>query len=166
LRKAFQELKRNAAAGVDGVTWKAYRQDLEANLQDLSGRLQRGAYRARPTRRTYIDKADGRRRPLGVPALEDKIVQRAAAEVLGAVYEEDFLGFSYGFRPGRSPHHALDALSTGIMTRKVSWVLDADIREFLETSSHYPLSDGVCSKRAERVAGTLIRKPLRRPRHT
>jgi len=136
LRRMFHELKRDAAAGIDGVTWEAYRKDLEANLQDLSGRLQRGAYRARPTRRAYIEKADGRRRPLGVPALEDKVVQRAVAEVLGAVYEEDFLGFSYGFRPGRSPHHALDALTTGIMTRKVNWVLDADIREFFDTLDH------------------------------
>jgi retron-type reverse transcriptase len=161
LRGAYHGLKRNAAAGVDGVTWKAYRKDLGANLQDLSGRLQRGAYRARPTRRAYIDKADGRRRPLGVPALEDKIVQRAVAEVLGAVYEEDFLGFSYGFRPGRSPHHALDALTTGIMTRKVSWVLDADIRGFFDTLDHGWLVEFLEHRVADRRVVRLIQKWLK-----
>ena len=161
LRGAYHGLKRNAAAGVDGVTWKAYRKELEANLQDLSGRLQRRAYRARPTRRTYIDKTDGRRRPLGVPALEDKIVQRAVAEVLGAVYEEDFLGFSYGFRPGRSPHQALDALTTGIMTRKVNWVLDADIREFFDTLDHGWLVEFLEHRVADRRVVRLIQKWLR-----
>ena len=110
LRTAYLALKRDAAAGVDGETWRHYGETLEANLQDLSDRLKRGAYRAKPVRRVYIPKADGRQRPLGVPALEDKIVQRAVVEVLNAIYETDFLGFSYGFRPGRSPHHALDAL--------------------------------------------------------
>jgi group II intron reverse transcriptase/maturase len=109
LREAYYGLKREAAPGLDGVMWQAYGGQLEANLQELSGRLKRGAYRVRPTRRAYIDKADGRKRPLGVMALEDKIVQRATAEVLNAIYEVDFLGFSYGFRPGRSPHKALDA---------------------------------------------------------
>ncbi|MFQ5927308.1 MAG: group II intron reverse transcriptase/maturase [Terriglobia bacterium] len=136
LRAAYLALKRDAAAGVDGETWKHYGQDLEGNLEDLSGRLKRGAYRARPVRRVYIPKADGRRRPLGVPALEDKIVQRAVVEVLNAIYEVDFLGFSYGFRPGRSPHQALDALTVGIMTRKVNWVLDADIRGFFDALDH------------------------------
>src|SRR5919106_3076098 len=111
LRTAFKQLKHDAAAGVDGETWQHYAQDLEANLQHLSERLKRGAYRAKPVRRAYIPKTDGRQRPLGVPALEDKLVQRAVVEVLNAIYEQDFLGFSYGFRPGRSPHQALDALS-------------------------------------------------------
>jgi group II intron reverse transcriptase/maturase len=136
LRRAYFALKRDAAAGIDGVTWRAYGEGLEANLQDLSARLKRGAYQARPARRAYIAKADGRQRPLGVPVLEDKIVQRAVGEVLSAIYEVDFLGFSYGFRPGRSPHQALDALAVGITTRKVNWVLDADIRGFFDALDH------------------------------
>jgi retron-type reverse transcriptase len=120
LRMAYFRLKKEAAPGVDGETWRHYGVELERNLQDLSERLQRGAYRAKPVRRVYIDKADGRKRPLGVPALEDKIVQRAAVEVMNAIYETDFLGFSYGFRPGRSQHQALDALYTGLLTRKVN----------------------------------------------
>ena len=115
---------------MDGVTWQDYGRDLVANLRDLHDRVHSGRYRARPSRRAYIPKADGRLRPLGITALEDKIVQRAVVEVLNAVYEADFLGFSYGFRPGRSPHHALDALSVGIWRKKVNWVLDADIRDF------------------------------------
>jgi retron-type reverse transcriptase len=126
---AYRALSPRAAAGVDGVTWQSYGQDLEVNLQDLHARLQRGAYRARPSRRAYIPKADGRLRPLGIAALEDKIVQRAVVEVLNAVYEADFLGFSYGFRPGRGQHDALDALAAGILKRKVNWVIDADIRD-------------------------------------
>lgn len=133
LRAAFFTIKKRAAAGIDGITWQQYAENLEVNLQGLHGRLQRGAYRAKPSRRVYIPKADGRQRPLGIAALEDKIVQRAAVEVLNAVYEVDFLGFSYGFRPGRSQHDALDALSTGIRRRKVNWVLDADIRGFFDT---------------------------------
>src|SRR5437773_3602936 len=136
LRAAYFSLKREAAPGVDGETWRHYGEALEENLQDLSGRLKRGAYRAKPVRRVYIAKADGRQRPLGVTALEDKIVQRAAAEVLNAIYETDFLGFSYGFRPGRSPHRALDALDTGLMTRRVNWVLDVDIRRYFDCISH------------------------------
>ena len=115
---------------MDGVTWEAYGQDLENNLQDLLARVHSGAYRASPSRRVYIPKADGRLRPLGIATLEDKILQRAVVEVLNAIYEEDFLGFSYGFRPGRSPHDALDALSVGIERKKVNWVLDADISDF------------------------------------
>jgi RNA-directed DNA polymerase len=130
LRAAYLALKRDAAAGVDGETWHSYGQTLEANLQDLSDRLKRGAYRARPVRRAYIPKADGRQRPLGVPAPEDKLVQRAVVEVLNAIYETAFLGFCYGFRPGCSPHHALDALWVGLSTKKVNWVLDVDIRGF------------------------------------
>jgi len=136
LREAYLGLKRNAAPGVDRVTWEEYGRELEGNLRDLSGRLKRGAYRAQPVRRVFIPKADGRQRPLGVTALEDKVVQRATVEVLNAVYETDFLGFSYGFRPGRSQHQALDALSVGIFTKKVNWVLDADIRGFYDTIDH------------------------------
>ena len=130
LRDAYRAISPGAAAGVDGITWREYGLDLEANLRDLHARVHRGAYRARPTRRAYIPKPDGRQRPLGVAALEDKIVQRAVVEVLNSIYEADFLGFSYGFRPGRSPHDALDALAAGIKRRKVSWVLDADISDF------------------------------------
>src|SRR2546421_1264308 len=130
LRAAYWAIRPQAAPGVDGVTWTEYGQDLEANLQDLHVRVQSGRYRAKPSRRAYIPKADGRLRPLGIAALEDKIVQRAVVEVLNAVYEVDFRGFSYGFRPGRSPHDALDALAVGIGKRKVNWVLDADIRDF------------------------------------
>jgi RNA-directed DNA polymerase len=130
LRWAYWAIKPKAAPGVDGVRWAAYGQDLDANLQDLHQRVQQGRYRASPSRRAYIPKADGRQRPLGIATLEDKIVQRAVVEVLNAVYEVDFLGFSYGFRPGRSPHQALDALAAGITGKKVNWVLDADIRDF------------------------------------
>ena len=136
LRWAFFQLKRNAAPGVDGVTWEDYEADLEENLQSLHRRVQRGGYRAKPSRRQYIPKADGRQRPLGIAALEDKIVQRAVVEVLNAIYETDFLGFSYGFRPGRSQHDALDALATGIYRRRVNWILDADVRAFFDSVSH------------------------------
>jgi RNA-directed DNA polymerase len=130
LRWAYWALSPKAAPGVDGVTWGAYGQDLEANLQDLHQQVQQGRYRASPSRRAYIPKADGRSRPLGIATLEDKIVQRAVVEVLNAIYEVDFRGFSYGFRPGRNPHQALDALAAGIRRKKVNWVLDADIRDF------------------------------------
>lgn len=137
LREAYLSLKRQAAAGVDEVTWRQYGEEgLEEKLQDLSARLQRGAYRAKPVRRVFIEKMDGKQRPIGVPTLEDKIVQRAVVEVLNAVYEVDFLGFSYGFRPGRSQHKALDAVSVGIERRKVNWVLDADIRGFFDAIDH------------------------------
>ena len=136
LREAYFGLKRDSAPGVDGQTWKQYGKSLEANLQDLSGRLHRGAYHAKPVRRAWIPKSDGRQRAIGIPTLEDKIVQRAAVEVLSAVYETDFMGFSYGFRPGRGPHDALDAVSVGITTKKVNWLLDADIRGFFDTLSH------------------------------
>jgi RNA-directed DNA polymerase len=130
LRSAYSAIRPKAAPGVDGVTWDAYGQDLETNLRDLHARVHSGAYQARPSRRAYIPKADGRQRPLGIATLEDKILQRAVVDVLNAIYEVDFLGFSYGFRPGRSPHHALDALSVGIGRKRVNWVLDADIRDF------------------------------------
>src|SRR5229473_3595013 len=127
---AYWALSPKASPGVDGVTWQDYGQDLVANLRDLHDRVHSGRYQARPSRRAYIPKADGRLRPLGIAALEDKIVQRAVVGVLNAVYEADFLGFSYGFRPGRNPHQALDALAAGIYKKKVNWVLDADIRDF------------------------------------
>src|SRR5665213_2848926 len=130
LRAAYRAIRPKAAPGVDGVTWKDYGQELEGNLQDLHARVQRGAYQAKPSRRVFIPKPDGRFRPLGVAALEDKIVQRATVEVLNAIYEEDFLGFSYGFRPGRSQHDALAALYTGLVKTNVNYVLDADISDF------------------------------------
>jgi group II intron reverse transcriptase/maturase len=161
LRQAYFALKRDAAAGVDGETWQHYGERVEENLQDLSGRLARGAYRARPVRRAFIPKADGRQRPLGVPALEDKIAQRAVVEVLNALYEVDFLGFSYGFRPGRSPHYALDALATGIHRRKVNWVLDADIRSFFDTLDHGWLVKFLEHRIADRRVVRLIQKWLK-----
>ena len=136
LRSAYFSLKKEAAPGVDGATWHAYEARLESNIQDLSARLRRGAYRAKPVKRAYVPKGEGRERPIGVPTLEDKIVQRAAAEVMGAVFEMDFKGFSYGFRPKRSAHQALDALTVGITRKKVNWVLDADIRGFFDTLDH------------------------------
>jgi RNA-directed DNA polymerase len=136
LRESYYGLKRTAAPGVDGETWKQYGKDLEEKLEALSKRLRRGAYRAKPVRRAYIPKPDGRQRPLGVTALEDKIVQRATVEVLNAIYETDFLGFSYGFRPRRSPHNALDALYVGLKVRGVNWVLDADIRGYFDAINH------------------------------
>ncbi len=136
LRTAYLALRRQAVPGVDGVTWEAYGRDLEENLQDLHGRLHRGAYRAKPSRRVFIPKADGRQRPLGIATVEDKIVQSAVVEVLNAIYEADFIDFSYGFRPGRSQHDALDALTVGIKRRKVNWVLDADVADFFTGLDH------------------------------
>jgi len=136
LRAAYWALEPKAAPGVDGVRWEDYGQDLEANLRDLLGRVHRGSYRPRPSRRVYIPKPDGRLRPLGIASLEDKLLQRAVVEVLNAIYETDFVGFSYGFRPGRSPHRALDALAAGIVRKKVNWVLDADIRGFYDAIDH------------------------------
>jgi RNA-directed DNA polymerase len=135
LERAFLELKEDAAAGVDGLRWQDYAADLERNLKDLHARVHRGAYRAQPSRRVYIPKPDGQQRPLAVAALEDKIVQRATVAVLNAIYEEDFLGFSYGFRPGRGAHDALDALAVGINSRRVNFILDADIRSFFDEVS-------------------------------
>jgi len=159
LRAAFLAIKRDASAGVDGETWGHYRESLEDNLQDLSLRLKRGAYRARPVRRVFIPK-DGGQRPLGVPVLEDKIVQRAVVEVLNAIYEEDFLGFSYGFRPKRSPHQALDALTVGITTKKVNWVLDADLRSFFDTLKHAWLVQFIEHRVADKRIVRLIQKWL------
>jgi group II intron reverse transcriptase/maturase len=153
-------LSRDAAPGVDGVTWEQYEQALEENLGDLHARLQRGAYRAKPSRRTYIPKADGRQRPLGVAALEDKLVQRSVVEVMNAIYEEDFLGFSYGFRPGRSQHQSLDALATGLARKRVSWVLDADIRGFFDAIDHGWMMKFVEHRIADKRILRLIRKWL------
>jgi RNA-directed DNA polymerase len=161
LRTAYFALTRDAAAGVDGETWRHYGEALETNLQDLAARLKRGAYRARPVRRAYIPKADGRQRPLGVPTLEDKIVQRAVVEVLNAIYDTDFLGFSYGFRPGRSPHLALDALAVGLEGKKVNWVLDADIRGFFDTLEHEWLVRFLEHRIADRRVIRLVQQWLR-----
>src|SRR6202043_1734429 len=136
VRAGFLGLKKTAAPGVDGLTWTQYEEDLEANLQNLHARVHRGAYRALASRRRYIPKADGRQRPLGIAALEDKIVQAAVVMLLTPVYEAEFLGFSYGFRPGRGQHDALDALAFGIGKRRINWILDADIRSFFDTISH------------------------------
>ena len=160
LRAAYFALKKEAAPGADGETWRHYGQALEENLQDLSARLERGAYRAKPVRRVYIPKADGRQRPLGVTALEDKVVQRATVEVLNTIYETDFLGFSYGFRPGRSPHQALDALYAGLLTRNVNWVLDLDIRGFFDAIDHGWLVQFVEHRIADQRVVRLIQKWL------
>ena len=160
LKAAYYVLKRDAAPGIDGATWEHYGQALEENLADLSGRLKRRAYRAKPVKRTYIPKADGRQRPLGIPTLEDKLVQRTTVEVLHAIYEPDFLGFSYGFRPKRSPHQALDALYAGLLTRKVNWVLDADIRGFFDAIDHGWLVKFVEHRIADRRVVRLIQKWL------
>lgn len=161
LRRAYFGVKRDASPGIDGQTWKQYGEDLEGNLRDLSERLKRGAYRAKPARRAYVPKADGRQRPIGVVVLEDKIVQRSAAEVMSAIYEVDFLGFSYGFRPERSQHEALDALTVGIRKRKVNWVLDADLRAFFDTLRHDWLEKFVAHRIADQRMLRLIQKWLR-----
>ena len=161
LRGAYRALSPKAAAGVDGQTWESYGQNLEENLRDLHVRVQRGAYRAKPSRRVYIPKTDGRLRPLGIAALQDKIVQRAVVEVLNAIYETDFLGFSYGFRPGRSPHDALDALTVAIEDRKVNWVLDADLRDFFTSLDHSWLVKFLEHRIADERVLRLIQKWLR-----
>jgi RNA-directed DNA polymerase len=160
LRAVYYALKRDAAPGIDGETWRHYGEALEENLADLSGRLKRGAYRAKPVKRAHIAKADGRLRPLGIPTLEDKLVQRATVDVLNAIYEIDFLGFSYGFRPGRNPHNALDALYTGLLTRKVNWVLDLDIRDFFGAIDRGWLVKFVEHRIADRRVVRLIQKWL------
>ena len=161
LEGAYRAIRPGAAPGVDGVTWKDYGQDLEANLRALHARVHRGAYRATPSRRTYIPKPDGRQRPLGIAALEDKILQRAVAEVLNAIYEEDFVGFSYGFRPGRSQHDALDALAVAITKRRVNWILDADIRDYFSKLDHSWLEKFLEHRIADRRVLRLIQKWLR-----
>jgi RNA-directed DNA polymerase len=161
LRDSYNALKRQAAPGVDGVTWQQYGEGLEERLRDLHDRVHRGAYRAQPSRRTYIPKADGRQRPLGIAALEDKIVQQAVVTVLNAIYEEDFLGFSYGFRLGRKQHDALDALAVGLRRRKVNWILDLDVRGFFDNVSHEWLEKFVEHRIADRRILRLIQKWLK-----
>src|SRR5215216_3959558 len=157
---ACQAIRPNAAAGVDEVTWAAYGRDLESNLRDLHQRVHAGRYRASPSRRVYIPKQDGRQRPLGIATLEDKIVQRAVVEVLNAIYEEDFVGFSYGFRPGRGPHDALDALAVGITERRVNWILDADVSDFFSKLDQAWLMRFLEHRVADKRVLRLIRKWL------
>src|SRR5437660_692175 len=157
---AYWALSPKASPGVDGVTWADYGQDLVANLRDLHDRVHSGRYRARPSRRAYIPKADGRLRPLGIAALEDKILQRAVVGVLNAIYEADFLGFFYGFRPGRGPHDALDALSAGIFKKRVNWVLDADIRDFFTSLDQSWLAKFLGHRIADKRVLRLIGKWL------
>jgi group II intron reverse transcriptase/maturase len=161
LRDAFSNLKREAAPGVDGATWQSYKQELEVNLTRLHEQVHRGTYRALPSRRRYIPKPDGRQRPLGIAALEDKIAQRAVVQVLNAIYEEDFLGFSYGFRSGRGQHDALDALAVGITSTKVNWIVDADIAGFFDAVSHSWLIRFVEHRVGDRRILRLIRKWLK-----
>jgi group II intron reverse transcriptase/maturase len=161
LRDSYYALRRNAAPGVDGVTWHEYETDLDEKLADLHRRVHRGTYRAQPSKRAYIPKGDGRQRPLGIAALEDKIVQHAVVTVLNQIYEEDFQGFSYGFRPGRSQHQALDALWVGIMRKRVNWILDADIRDFFGSLSHEWMVKFIEHRVADRRILRLIRKWLR-----
>jgi RNA-directed DNA polymerase len=161
LRDCFYALKRQAAPGVDGVTWQEYEQDLENRLAELQSRIHRGAYRAQPSRRVYIPKPDGRQRPLGIAALEDKIVQQAVVSLLEPIYEEDFLGFSYGFRPGRGPHAALDALTVSIERMPVKWILDADIRGFFDNVDHEWVMKFVQHRVADRRILRLIQKWLK-----
>jgi RNA-directed DNA polymerase len=161
LRDSFYALKRKAAPGVDGITWQEYETGLEGRLADLHSRVHRGAYRAQPSRRVYIPKPDGRQRPLGVAALEDKVVQQAVVTILNQIYEEDFRGFSYGFRPGRSQHQALDALYVGITRKKVNWILDCDIRGFFDHLSHDWLLKFVQHRVADRRILRLIQKWLK-----
>jgi group II intron reverse transcriptase/maturase len=161
LREAYLTSKKHAAAGVDGVTWRHYGEHLEENLRALHARVHRGAYRAKPSRRVFIPKPDGRQRPLGIAALEDKILQGAVVSVMNAIYESDFLGFSYGFRSKRGAHDALDALAAGIMCKKVNWVLDADIRGFFDTIDHGWLIKFIEHRIADRRVLRLIQKWLR-----
>ena len=161
LRDSFYALQRKAAPGVDGVRWQEYEIGLEDRFVDLLGRVHRGAYRAQPSRRVYIPKADGRQRPLGIAAVEDKLVQQAVVTILNQIYEVDFKGFSYGFRPGRSPHQALDALTVGIERKKVNWVLDADIRGFFDNMSHEWTKKFIEHRVADRRILRLIQKWLK-----
>ncbi len=161
LRESFYSIKRSAAAGVDQVTWKAYAEGVEDRLRDLHDRVHRGAYRAQPSRRVYIPKSDGRQRPLGVAALEDKIVQQAVTRILNQIYETDFQGVSYGFRPRRSQHQALDALTVGIERKKVNWILDLDIRGFFDNLNHEQLVQYVEERIADPRMLRLIRKWLK-----
>lgn len=161
LRRVFNRQRRNASAGVDGVTVEEYGGNLEANLKRLCDQVHSGSYRPQPVRRAYVPKADGTQRPIGIPALEDKIVQGGVSEVLSAIYEVDFLGFSYGFRPGRSPHQALDALNAALIKRKINWVLDADVRRFFDSVDHEWLLRMVAHRIADPRVLRLIRQWLR-----
>lgn len=161
LKASYRALSRGASAGVDGVTWSAYGQELESNLEDLAARIARGAYRAKPVLRRHIPKGDGGQRPIGIPTLEDKIVQRATVDVLNAIYEEDFLGFSYGFRPGRGAQNALDAVTVGITRKKVNWVLDADIRGFFDSIDHGKLVQFIEHRIGDKRVIRLIQKWLK-----
>src|SRR6201998_2167298 len=161
LRDSFYALQRKASPGVDGMTWQEYETGLEDRLIDLHSRVHRGTYRAQPSRRVYIPKADGRKRPLGIAALEDKIVQQAVVTILNQIYEVDFQGFSYGFRPGRSPHQALDALTVGLQRKRVNWVLDADIRGFFDNMSHEWTMKFIKHRVADRRMLRLIQKWLK-----
>ena len=161
LRRVFNRQRRKASAGIDGVTVEAYGENLEANLKRLCDRVNSGSYRPQPVRRAYVPKADGAQRPIGIPVLEDKIVQGAVSEVLSAIYEVDFLGFSYGFRPGRSPHQALDALNAALIKRKINWVLDADVRRFFDSVDHEWLLRMVAHRIADPRILRLIRQWLR-----
>ena len=161
LRESFYALQRKVSPGTDGVTWQEYETGLEGRLVDLHSRVHRGTYRAQPSRRVYIPKADGRQRPLGIAAVEDKIVQQAVVTILNQIYEVDFKGFSYGFRPGRSPHQALDALTVGIQRKKVNWVLDADIRGFFDNMSHEWMMKFIEHRVADRRILRLIQKWLK-----
>lgn len=160
LREAFFNLKKTAAVGVDGVTWQEYERNVEENIVNLHGRIHRGAYRAKPSRRVWVPKPDGRQRPLGIASLEDKIVQQAVLWVLQSIYEQDFLGFSYGFRPGRSQHDALDALSVAITSKRVNWILDADIEGFFDAIDPTWLIKFLESRIGDRRILRLIRKWL------
>src|ERR1017187_8506677 len=160
LRESFYGLKRKAAPGVDGMTWKEYETGLDARLQDLHGRVHRGAYRALPSKRSYIPKANGKQRPLGIAALEDKIVQSAVVTVLHPIEEEDFRGYSYGFRPGRSQHGALDTLYVGIRGKKVNWILDMDLKGFFDNIDKEHLMEMVERRIADTRVLRLIRKWL------
>jgi group II intron reverse transcriptase/maturase len=161
LRVSFFQLKKQAAPGVDEQTWHDYAEEIDRRIADLHGRIHRGAYQAKPSKRTYIPKLDGKMRPLGIAAVEDKVVQQAVRTVLESIYEEDFLGLSYGFRPGRSPHQALDALYVGIKTRKVNWIIDADIRGFFDNISHEWLLKFLEHRTADRRMLRLLKKWLR-----
>jgi retron-type reverse transcriptase len=161
LRDSYHALKRDAAPGVDGVRWAEYEEGLEPRLRDLHERVHRGSYRAQASRRIYLQKPDGRQRPIGIAALEDKIVQQAVVTILNAIYEEDFRGFSYGFRPGRSPHNALDALSVGIVRKEVNWIVDADIRGFFDNMSHEWTMRFIQHRVADKRIQRLIQKWLK-----
>lgn len=161
LKEAFSELKPKAAPGVDEMTWQQYKVKLEENLSDLHGRVHKGTYRATPSKRAWIPKADGSKRPIAIAILEDKVVQQAIVMVLNQIYEEDFVGFSYGFRPGRGQHHALDALWMGITHRKINWVLDADIRSFFDSVDHDKLMELLQRRVTDKRVLRLVRKWLK-----